>query len=131
MTIDNEGRYEGRFKNGNYHGFGVFTWENGQRYEGDWKFNLMDGRGILVYSNKDTFEGDFFEGTKQGTGRFTSHKSLMVYDGPWMYGKQHGIGNIITKNGRSRKALYGDGELVQWMEEDLIDEDYQDLSSLG
>jgi len=117
--------------NGTYQGFGVFDWKNGDRYEGEWKFNLMDGLGTLIYKNQDVYKGEFFKGIKQGQGKFTKGKSLLVYDGPWMYGKQHGVGNLVTKDGQRAKALYGDGKLVKWVEKKpKFDEDYDDLSSL-
>jgi hypothetical protein len=116
MKIKGEGIYQGNFVDGMYQGFGVFDWDNGNRYEGEWKMNLMDGKGVMTYKNKDEYEGDFCEGMKDGYGKFTDARSLMVYKGPWKYGKQHGVGNLCTKEGQNKKALYGDGKLVHWIE---------------
>jgi hypothetical protein len=40
--------YEGGWKDGRAHGYGVFYWANGDRYEGGWKSGLQHGHGELT-----------------------------------------------------------------------------------
>ena len=56
--------YEGKFKEGYYHGNGKYLWENGDCYEGGWKKSRMDGPG--AFKNKDgkilkgSFKNNYF-----------------------------------------------------------------------
>ena len=40
--------YEGGWKEGRAHGYGVFYWANGDRYEGGWRCGLQHGHGELT-----------------------------------------------------------------------------------
>lgn len=42
--------YEGGWKDGRAHGYGVFYWANGDRYEGGWKEGLQHGFAELTGS---------------------------------------------------------------------------------
>ena len=125
MIITDEGVYKGYFKDNKLEGFGEFSWYSGKNYIGEWSENLMHGKGKLVYPNKDVYEGEFFKGVRQGQGKFTNFETMVSYEGPWVYGKQHGVGCVSNKSGKKTKALYGDGTLVQW----IFDEE-QDLGPM-
>jgi hypothetical protein len=40
--------YEGGWKDGRAHGYGVFYWSNGDRYEGGWKAGMQHGYGEVT-----------------------------------------------------------------------------------
>jgi len=52
-------RYEGNFKDGTRHGFGVFFYANGSRYEGQWNSNVKQGRGVFTFSDGHILRGEF------------------------------------------------------------------------
>ena len=52
-------RYEGSFKDGARHGFGIFFYANGSRYEGQWNSNVKQGRGVFTFSDGHILRGDF------------------------------------------------------------------------
>ncbi len=60
--------------------------DNGQIYKGYAKmvkgFYRPHGKGVLIYGNVGKYEGEFFEGVRQGQGRFTL-SSGSVLDGHW------------------------------------------------
>ena len=67
---------EGEFEVGQYHGKGIYYYENrNKQYEGEFKENLYHGKGIYYYEN----------GNKQYEGEF---------EGEYLYGK---IKNEIRK----------------------------------
>lgn len=51
--------YEGKFKEGYYHGNGVLKWENGDVYEGSWKRSRMDGPGLFKRNDGSILKGSF------------------------------------------------------------------------
>jgi len=63
--------YSGEWKDGKYHGQGVFIFKNGNRYSGGFREGKYDGRGISVYSNGEKYEGDFKDGVYNGHGKYT------------------------------------------------------------
>lgn len=77
----------------------------------------------------DFYNGEFFEGKRHGEGIFTSFKSKTSYSGPWQFGKQNGIGEIRTSQGKGKMALYSQGKIVKWLKEEKSDLDVENLSS--
>jgi hypothetical protein len=55
-------RYVGEFKNGKYHGFGVYTFPNGDKYTGEWKNGFQHGQGYWSYANQPTQQGYYESG---------------------------------------------------------------------
>ena len=52
--------YEGKWKDGNMHGKGTWTYSSGDVYEGEWKDGKKHGKGILKDStNKVIEEGEW------------------------------------------------------------------------
>ena len=53
-------RYEGYWKDGMRHGFGVFYYANGSKYEGEWRENLKEGNvGIFTFEDGTQYVGPF------------------------------------------------------------------------
>ena len=44
MWDTREGRFEGSFVDGMFHGEGCFSYADGSTYEGDWVYGLRHGR---------------------------------------------------------------------------------------
>ncbi|TGZ63398.1 hypothetical protein CRM22_006936 [Opisthorchis felineus] len=53
--------YDGEWKNGVRHGFGVFHYPNGSKYAGYWKDNMKHGKGNLILKDGRVFERMFKE----------------------------------------------------------------------
>lgn len=67
-----EGTYEGSYKNGQPNGQGVFTIAGGRKYIGEWKNGLADGHGLEVYPNGNSYEGSWRAGLPNGYGATTA-----------------------------------------------------------
>ena len=87
-------RYEGEFKDGKYHGQGVFTWSDGARYEGEWKDGNRHGQG--VYTDDDgRYEGEWKDCKFHGQGVMHTFADGRRYEGEFKDGKKYGQG-VIT-----------------------------------
>ena len=67
-----QGKYEGEYLDGLYHGKGKFVYTNGDVIDGDFAFGKPEGEVILHINN----------GPHKGS----------IYKGQWKDGKQHGLG---------------------------------------
>ncbi len=50
-----EGKYIGNFENDKYQGYGIKYYSNGNRYCGNWKSDLKDGNGTFIWKNGDRY----------------------------------------------------------------------------
>lgn len=78
----------------------------------------MHGRGQLSYANGDVYEGQFYKGKKHGKGVFRWAKEAAIYDGEWNNNNPHGIGYVSSGNKTKKRALYEDGKLVSWLDQE-------------
>lgn len=100
-------KYEGEFKDGMYHGVGVFT-SDGSRYEGEFKDNHFNGRGTLTHPNGNKYIGEFKDGMRNGQGTFTNAKGEK-YIGEFKDGYRDGKGTLIFANGDKYIGDFKDG----------------------
>lgn len=128
LIEENVGEYRGYFTKGKYNGFGIYKWNNGNKYEGNWTKGQINGVGKLTYANNDFYEGEFEGGKRHGEGKMFTHKNQASYDGPWLYGSQHGIGVVTDREGKKQSALYSNGKLVKWIKDDEEVNMYDQLS---
>ena len=109
--------YKGEWKDGKYHGEGIFSDSAGDdKYNGKWKNGKMNGQGVRIYYDgvqerklKGEFKdnrlhglgsektknwersGNWKDGELHAQGTFTNH-SGDKYEGEWKDGKKHGKG---------------------------------------
>lgn len=62
LILNENARYEGHFKQGQYHGKGVLHLEDKSRYEGDFDNNLYNGYGFLISANGTVKAGTWKNG---------------------------------------------------------------------
>ena len=55
-------KYEGEWKNGEYHGQGTFTLPDGEKYEGEWKNGEYHGQGTETWSDGQKYVGKWKDG---------------------------------------------------------------------
>jgi hypothetical protein len=99
-----DGTFCGESKNGEPHGYGVFTWEDGAHYTGEWKCGLQDGFGVLLYPNGDSFIGDWRDGRRNGGGA-EYYQNGDKYKSQWLNGKAEGKGEYLFIDG-DREVIF-------------------------
>ena len=82
-------RYIGEFKDGKFHGQGIFIGTDGRKYIGEYKKHKKHGHGTYVYANGDKYTGE------------------------WSKAKYHGKGIYIYANGKIEKGIWKKGKLVK------------------
>jgi hypothetical protein len=79
ITLDAAGcEYQGAFRCGAAHGYGVCTWEQGWTYNGEWVMDQREGKGTLRQTNIENGE---------------------VYQGEWKNDQWHGKGELKFAGG--------------------------------
>lgn len=98
--------YKGQFKNGKPHGFGFLFDKENNAYEGWWENGLPRGHGRWIFSSGEIYDGyvespetgngnsTYFNGLREGPGRYMSQAKDSIYSGNWKNDKQHGKGQI-------------------------------------
>ena len=82
------GSYEGEMKDGKFHGYGVYRWNNGNSYDGEWENGNFHGHGIFRWADGD------------------------MYDGEWKNDKRHGNGKWFNADGSYYTGVWEDGTVV-------------------
>jgi hypothetical protein len=84
--------YEGETSRNNRtpHGRGTKRFRDGSSYDGEWKNGKFHGHGLFV-SEEKTYEGDFKNGNWHGKGR-AKWVGVGAYEGDFENGEQHGWG---------------------------------------
>ncbi len=59
-------RYEGEYKAGKAHGFGVLVSPDQSRYEGQFRENVMHGHGVIISKDGKRLEGEYYDGFPHG-----------------------------------------------------------------
>lgn len=77
--------YQGRFKNGNWH-----------------------GKGLLRYKNGDFYSGSFEDGYRSGKGHYKSITDGWEYNGEWYDDEMEGKGTYRNNNGDRYKGSFSD-----------------------
>ena len=94
----NNGTYEGYFKNGKYHGPGTFISSTGAFYKGEYSQGIPSGRGKMKLDNGNEYEGELKDGSFNGQGvLFLSNGDK--YTGSFKNGKTDGFGSYRFQNG--------------------------------
>jgi hypothetical protein len=109
LTSSNRGDFE---RNG-YTGMGKYESRNvyvNESYEGEWKNGLFHGEGVFILKDWNLFtvyhyRGGFKEGLRDGSGVATCGE--IVFEGYWYRGCEHGRGKASISG-----KVFSDGEWV-------------------
>jgi hypothetical protein len=101
--------YDGEWKDGKYHGIGMFTWisnDGTSYYEGSWRLGKRTGKGIYIFKNGQKYEGDFIDNKRTGKGtlKYSDSDDRKEYVGDWIDGKRDGKGTMTWKTGDEKGA---------------------------
>lgn len=115
-------RYEGEWKESNYHGAGrQFDYRGNLKYKGTWVEGIYqgdctsgdcrNGSGALTFINGEQYEGSFAECLPEGSGRYLYHNGD-VYEGEFKAGFPHGSGTYTwAANGDKYTGRFSRGKI--------------------
>ena len=132
--------YNGEFnRNGEPHGYGVYTFIDGSKYVGNYFENQFHGKGTYYYQNGDKYEGDFYHDEIKGFGKyFLSNGDIYigefknelfngkgkyiwgkqtnwagdVYEGDFLNDNKHGEGIYTYADGTKEKGLWENDKFI-------------------
>ncbi len=108
VTFPDGDRYEGEFKDGLFHGWGVYYYRNGDRYEGEFVNDMKSGRGTMTHRNGDKYVGEFKDDMKEGRGSFL-YVSGDRYVGTFANDMRSGKGTIVYQTGNKYSGDFRNG----------------------
>jgi hypothetical protein len=108
-------RYEGEFKDGDFHGQGTYTWPDGKKFTGAFKNNKRNGVGTYAWPNGSSYAGEWKDGRKHGIGTFAFADGSR-YEGQWRDGRKSGMGIYTFPSGTSESGLWIADEIIEKME---------------
>jgi len=97
--------YEGEWKEGKKHGYGIYYYGEGDRYEGYWSEGNHHGKGKYIWDNGDIYDGDWVNDEQTGWGKLI-WASANVYEGDWLNSKKEGNGVHYWNNGDVHRGQY-------------------------
>lgn len=103
------GCYEGeRNEQGQWEGFGTYTFTDGSVYEGQWRANRQEGFGTFFYASGNRYEGQWKAGKKDGHGTF-GYADGRVEVGTYVEDKDVGEGAMWSPDRRIAWRILQDG----------------------
>ena len=90
--------YEGEWKQGKRHGYGIFNFKNGSKYKGYWKNGKISGKGTMIFNSNSRYEGEWINSYMHGFGILKINENF-IYSGMWKNGKLHGGATVQYPNG--------------------------------
>ena len=88
MTYNDDGKYEGEFRDGKRHGKGVVIYPNGDKYDGEWEAGKKSGKGVVIYPNGNKYDEEWKDGKR--------HKGVETYSNGNKYLPFKKFGRILT-----------------------------------
>jgi len=105
--------YKGEWKDGKYHGKGIFSDSAGDdKYKGKWKNGKMHGQGVRIYYDgvqERKLKGEFKDNSLHGLG--SEKTKNWKRSGNWKNGKLHGQGTFKNLMGDKYEGRWKDGNM--------------------
>ena len=110
MTYKDGSKFEGEWKDWNYHGQGTETFPDGSKFVGEYKRDRREGFGIMTYKDGSKFEGEWKGGRPfNGKGVVQGREGKDIREGEWVNGKMEGYGKRSNSdNKRWYKSYEGE-----------------------
>jgi hypothetical protein len=103
--------YEGEFKNGAFHGFGVLT-SPSSKYIGEYNNGRRNGNGTLFLWDQSKYVGEFKDDKKEGKGTLIKQDGS-TYVGEFKNDRINGQGTYTSPDGKKSSGLFQNGKLVK------------------
>jgi len=103
--------YEGEFKIGAFHGFGVLTSPN-SKYIGEYNNGRRNGNGTLFLWDQSKYVGEFKDDQKEGKGTLIKQDGS-TYVGEFKNDRINGQGTYTSPDGKKSSGLFQNGKLVK------------------
>ena len=87
VTITTGTKYSGSFKDGKYHGLGIYTYPNGRKDVGEFMNGKLNGKGTIKFSNGEKYIGEFKDDKYHGLGTLYTVNDSIIQQGIWAYDK--------------------------------------------
>ncbi|MFK7771181.1 MAG: hypothetical protein AB8F94_03540 [Saprospiraceae bacterium] len=84
----NKGTYVGELLTGDYHGKGIINLKNGSSYNGDFEDGERHGQGIMMLPDGSKYVGDWEGGEKHGKGKAYDVTGKLIYEGKFYKGQR-------------------------------------------
>ena len=104
LRLSYDNKYEGTWKNGKKHGYGVVCFSNGDKYKGNFEDGKRHGYGVFFLSNGNQYEGNWRDDKRHGEGVYKSEKSY--FKGVYFNDMKTGYGTEILSNGEKYNGSY-------------------------
>ena len=99
--------YAGDFRNGKFEGRGIleFTGEKyqGDHYQGEFKSGLKHGFGVYFFSNGEKYAGHYVNGMRHGFGTYTFNNGRTPLSGMWSNNQWTGKASPVSEEWAEQK----------------------------
>ncbi len=108
--------YEGRYKDGEFHGYGKYNYPDGGYYEGEYDMGKQTGKCVIFFGsgsplNGALYKGDIVDGQWTGQGKIT-YADGTSYEGGYLNGEWHGFGKRCYTDGGYYEGEYDMGKEI-------------------
>jgi hypothetical protein len=100
--------YQGNYRNGLFHGEGLFKDNNGNAYTGEFEEGSFHGQGTAIFADGSKYIGEWYKDGKNGQGTMT-YSDGTVKSGEWENDKfVEESGSVATNNEKTTGCISGD-----------------------
>ncbi|XP_015214850.2 alsin isoform X1 [Lepisosteus oculatus] len=116
-SLNKNDHYQGHWKEGKMHGYGIYRYATGEVYEGSFQDNMRHGHGMfrsgkLTSSSPSVFIGQWVQDKKTGYGVFDDIIRGEKYMGMWQDDQRQGNGVIVTQFGLYYEGAFNSNKMM-------------------
>ncbi|XP_030636935.1 alsin [Chanos chanos] len=116
-SLNKTDHYQGYWKEGKMHGFGIYRYATGEMYEGSFQDNMRHGHGMLRSgklnsSSPSVFIGQWLHDKKTGYGVFDDITRGEKYMGLWQDDQRQGNGVVVTQFGLYYEGVFNNNRMM-------------------
>ncbi|XP_043931046.1 alsin isoform X2 [Protopterus annectens] len=116
-TQNNANHYQGHWKDGKMHGYGIYSYSTGEVYEGMFQDNMRHGHGMmrsgkLTSSSPSMFIGQWVQDRRTGYGVFDDITRGEKYMGMWVDDLRQGCGVVVTQFGLYYEGMFSANKMM-------------------